>query len=87
MPIASEILNMLDIGQKPFQSIPSPSSALNRKGKVFPLCDASFRSPNYAHRQVIIRAIILCHGAVKRNNLNPSHSGNTYPLQFLLFLI
>ena len=54
MPIAKEILNMLDVGQKPFQSILSQSLALNRKGKVFPLCDASFRSPIYAHQQAFI---------------------------------
>ena len=54
MPIAKEILNMLDVGRKPFQSIPSPSLALNRKGKVFPLCDTSFRLPNYALQQASI---------------------------------
>ena len=49
-----EILNMLDIGRKPFQLIPRLSLALNRKGKVFPLCNASFRSSNNAHRQASI---------------------------------
>ena len=42
MPIAKEISNMLDISHKPFhtfQSIPSPSIDLNRKEKVFLLCD------------------------------------------------
>ena len=33
------------------------------------------------------RAMILCDGAVDSNNLKPSHSGNTYPLRFLLFSI
>ena len=54
MPIAKEILNMLEVGRKPFQSIPSPSLALNHRGKVSPLCDTSFRSPNYALRQASI---------------------------------
>ena len=54
MPIAKEILNMLDVDQNPLQSISRPSLALNRKGKVFPLCDASFRSSNYADQQGFI---------------------------------
>ena len=36
---------MLDVGRKHFQSISSPYLALNRKEKVFPLCDASFDYP------------------------------------------
>ena len=53
-PSKKEILNMLDVGQKPFQSIPSPSKVYNRKEMVFPLCDASFRANNYGHRQASI---------------------------------
>ena len=45
---------MLDVGLKPFQSIPSPSKVYNRKEKVFLLCDESFRSLNYGHRQASI---------------------------------
>ena len=33
-PIEREILNMLDVGQKPVPSIPSPSKVYNRKENV-----------------------------------------------------
>ena len=54
MPIEREILNMLDVGQEPYQLIPSPSKVYNRKEKVFRLCDEPFRSLNYGHRQASI---------------------------------
>ena len=34
MPIAKEISNMLDVGRKPLQSIPSSSLQGRRKGRV-----------------------------------------------------
>ena len=58
MSIAEEILNTLDVGWKPFQLIPSPSIAYNRKEKVFPSCDASFQSPKYGHRQATIALLV-----------------------------
>ena len=85
MPTEKEILNMLDVGWKPFQSIPSPFLALNRKGKVFPLCDASFRSPNYAHRQAFIALWVhhlkgCTHCAIKGSFNLYQRKGNRKPM-------
>ena len=39
MPIAKEILDMLDLGWKLSQVISVVENSKNHKGKVFPLCD------------------------------------------------